>query len=121
MNNSKSHIDYILINKKWKNSLLNCEAYNAFSSIGSEHRLLTAKIKLSLRMAKAPLRKKKYDWTSLNNSKLQKLYTATVQNRYAEFCTDSDDTTKIYANKEAAEKLIPIKKKLKHPKHPRST
>ena len=37
MNNSKSQIDYILIIRKWKNSLLNCEAYNTFSSIGSDN------------------------------------------------------------------------------------
>ena len=60
MNNNKFQIDYILISRKWKNSMHNCEAYNSFSSIGSDHRLLTAKIKLSLRKAKTPARKKKY-------------------------------------------------------------
>ena len=44
MNNNKSQIDYITIIRKWKNSLHNCEAYNSFSSIGSDHRLLTTKI-----------------------------------------------------------------------------
>ena len=58
MNNTKSQIDYILISRKCKNSLHNCEAYNSFSSIGSDHRLLTAKIKLSLRKAKITSEKK---------------------------------------------------------------
>ena len=39
-NNAKAQIDYILINKKWNNSALNCEAYC--------YRIVTAKIRLSL-------------------------------------------------------------------------
>ena len=118
MNNTKSQIDYILISRKWKNSLYNCEAYNSFSSIGSDHRLLTAKIKLSLRKAKIPARKNKYDWPSLRNLELRKLYTITVHNSYAELCTDNDNFTEKYAhfvnaNSETAVKLIPIKKKNK--------
>ena len=27
-NNTKAQIDYVLINKKWKNSALNCEVYS---------------------------------------------------------------------------------------------
>ena len=46
---AKTQVDYILIRRKWKNSLHNCEAYNSFSSVGSDHRILTAKLKLSLR------------------------------------------------------------------------
>ena len=40
----KSEIDYILVNTKWKNSALNCEAYNTFSTVGSDHRIVTAKL-----------------------------------------------------------------------------
>ena len=28
-NNTKAQIDYVLINKKWRNSALNCEAYSS--------------------------------------------------------------------------------------------
>ena len=48
-NNSKAQIDYVLINKKWKNSAINCEAYSSFEGVSSDHRLVTAKIRLSLR------------------------------------------------------------------------
>ena len=61
MNDSRSQIDYILINKKWKNSVHNVEAYNSFSSMGSDHRLETAKKLLSLRKSKSPAKKKSYD------------------------------------------------------------
>ena len=48
-NNSKAQIDYVLINKKCKNSAMNCEAYSSFEGVSSDHRMVTAKIRLSLR------------------------------------------------------------------------
>ena len=51
-NNSKAQIDYVLINKKWKNSAMNCEAYSSFEGISSDHRIVTTKIRLSLRKKK---------------------------------------------------------------------
>ena len=47
-NDFKSQIDFIIINKKWKNSVKNCRAYNSFNSIASDHRIITADIQLSL-------------------------------------------------------------------------
>ena len=35
-NNPKSQIDYILINKKWNNSALSCEAYSSFEDVSSD-------------------------------------------------------------------------------------
>ena len=75
MNGRKSRIDFILVNKKWKNSVMNAEAYNCFSSLGSDHRVLTAKIKLSLRTAASTPRKIRYDWSVLMDHNLQELYT----------------------------------------------
>ena len=48
-NNSKAQIDYDFINEKCKNSAMNCEAYSSFESVSSEHRIVTAKIRISLR------------------------------------------------------------------------
>ena len=48
-NNSKAQIDYVFINKKWENSAKNCEAYSSFEGISSDHRIVTAKIRLGLR------------------------------------------------------------------------
>ena len=36
-NNSKTQIDYVFINKKWKNSAMNCEAYSSFEGVSSDH------------------------------------------------------------------------------------
>ncbi len=65
MNGRKSQIDYILVNRKWKNSVHNVEAYSSFSSLGGDHRLVTATIHLSLRKSKTSPAKGKYNWSSL--------------------------------------------------------
>ena len=44
-NKSKAH--YVLINRKWRNSAMNCEAYSSFEGVSSDHRF-TAKVRLSL-------------------------------------------------------------------------
>ena len=40
-NNSKAQIDYVFINRKWKNSAMNCEAYSSFEGVSSNHRIVT--------------------------------------------------------------------------------
>ena len=53
---------FILISKQWKSSLHNTQAYNSFSDVGSDHRLLTATIQLSLRMSKIPVKRRYMIW-----------------------------------------------------------
>ena len=36
-NNTKAQIDYIILNRKWINSTLNCEAYSSFEGVSSDH------------------------------------------------------------------------------------
>ena len=54
-NKSKAQIDYLFINRKWKNSAMNCEAYSTFEGVFSDHRIVTAKIHLSLRKNATPI------------------------------------------------------------------
>ena len=116
----KSQIDYILINKKWVNSVKNVEAYNIFSSLGTDYRVITAKIRLSLRMSSAPKRRKVYDWDLLKtDSKLQETYTKTISNKYQElnssYTLDATEKYKnfIRANDETGEMLMPVKERRK--------
>ena len=51
---SRYQVDYILIWKKWRNSIRNCQSYSTFSSIGSDHRIASCTICLSLRSSKRP-------------------------------------------------------------------
>ena len=48
----KSQVDYTLINWKWKNSIKNCKAYSSFSSIGSDHQIVSIQVKISFRLKK---------------------------------------------------------------------
>ena len=119
MTNLKSQVDYILINRKWgANSVKDVCAHNSFASIGSDHRLLRAKIKMSFRTKKT-LGQIRHDWALLRGNKdLQQTFTISLQNRLAILCDDNDniDATQRYeyfiqANKETAENLIPKKKR----------
>ena len=117
MSGTKTQIDYILVNKKWINSVKNVEAYNTFASLGSDHRTLTARIKLSLRTCKTPKGKPIYNWDKLKtDTDLQARYTVTVMNRYSSLLLPDDNATKKYqhfitANLEATHELIPVKEK----------
>ena len=93
MNGCKTQIDFILVNRKWRNSVHNVEAYNSFSSLGGDHRLVTATIHLSLRKSKAVPRKKQYDWSLLQDKELQQKYTLIVKNRFSALRNVDDDAS----------------------------
>ena len=67
-NSSTSQIDYVIINKKWKNSAKNCRAYHSFVSVASDYRIVSGQIRLTLRANKKKKKNNKpYDWSSLKN------------------------------------------------------
>ena len=111
----KYQLDYILVKKKWRNSVKNAEAYSSFASIGSDHRCVSAKLRLSLRANRAPdMTKIRYDWKCLsNNTEMQERYTVTVKNKFHTLSeSDDDDPTQRYskfiqANEETAKELLP--------------
>ena len=75
VNNCKAQIDYVFINKKWKNSAMNCEAYSSFKGVSSDHRIVTAKIRLSQRKnATRTATTKHYDWALLSNRDIKDKY-----------------------------------------------
>ena len=82
-NNAKAQTDFILMNKKWTNSALNCEAYSSFGGVSSDHRIVTAKIHLSLcRNASQTTRTTLYDWSMLNNRDFRDEYMITLRNKF---------------------------------------
>ena len=83
VNNSKAQIDYIFMNKKWKNSAMNCEAYSSFKGVSSDHWIVTAKIRLSLQKnATQTATTKRYDWAFLNNRDIRDKYVLELRNRF---------------------------------------
>jgi hypothetical protein len=115
---NKLQLDYILVRKKWRNSVLNTEAYNTFASVGSDHRIVSTRIRLSLRKSKTIPRKKQYDWKTLTTDKdLQAKYSIEVRYRFQPLQEKDESATEKYerfleATQEAAE-LIPVRKKEK--------
>ena len=121
-NNSKAQIDYVVINKKWKNSAMNCEAYSSFEGVSSDHRIVTAKLRLSLRKnATRTAITKHYDWALFNNRNIRDKYVSELRNRFE---TLQEKTEKGTPNDEyenfvdthlgAASKCIPTKCRTKY-------
>ena len=78
-NGNKVQLDYIMINRKWKNSSKNCRDYGSFESIASDHRSVSAHLKLSLRSnKKKTIKTPIYDWTTLKNPYIQKKFICEV-------------------------------------------
>ena len=123
-NNTKAKIDNILINKKWNNSLLNCETYSSFGSVSSDHRIVMAKVRLSLRKnAARTTQTVHYDWSLLNNRNIRNEYTLTLRNKYDILQEISDTSTPndeyenfVKAYLEAAGKCIPTRCSCKKPR-----
>ncbi|XP_060758416.1 craniofacial development protein 2-like [Neoarius graeffei] len=118
-------LDYVLVRKKWRNSIHNSEAYSSFKMVGSDHKAVIAKIKLSLRVSKSK-QQVKYDWGAfVLDATLQEKYAFKVCNRYQEL-SKIEDITECYesfckVNQEAMEELVPRKAKRKRSarsKHP---
>ena len=121
-NKSKAQIDYLFINRKWKNSAMNCETYSTFEGVSSDHRIVTAKIRLSLRKnATCKATTKHYDWALLNNRDIRDKYALELRNRFetlqekAEKVTPNDEYENVVqAHLEAASKCIPTKPRTKY-------
>ena len=121
-NNSKAQIDYVLINKKWKNSAMNCEAYSSFKGVSSDHRIVMVKIRLSLwKNAKRTATTKHYDWALLNNRDIRDKYVLELRNRFKTLQEKMEKSTPndkyenfVNVHLEAAAKCIPTKIKTKY-------
>ena len=78
-------IDYILVRRKWQNSVKYIEAYNTFSNIGSDHRVVTVRFRVSLRSNRVHKpREIRHDWKAFRaDTDMQTQYAVQVKNRYA--------------------------------------
>ena len=100
---------------------MNCEAYSSFESVFTDHRIVTAKIRLSLRKnATRTTTTLHYDWALLNNKDIRDEYVIVLRNKFdaqqekTETHTPNDDYENfVNAHLEAAAKYIPIKHRTK--------
>ena len=117
-NGDRAQLDYMMINKKWINSVQNCEAYHSLEGISTDHRIVSLRIKLSLRAnKKKSYTKITYNWEHLiNNEDLQNQFSTSLRNRYK--ILQHEDTNEsannayqnfVKTHKETAEMPIPQK------------
>ena len=106
MTGTRTQLDFILVRKKWRNSVLNTEAYESSCNVGSDHRLVASKVRLSLRK-KAILKKIQPNWSVLRtDANLQVKFTVTVKNKFSALSTEDiedpeiviSDPTKLYGD-----------------------
>ena len=89
---NRAQLDHILINGKWLNSVKNVRAYNSVE-VGSDHRILSARIKISFRSQIAKKCKRiKFDWNKLERSNLLLMkFNIEVRNQFNLLQDESDD------------------------------
>ena len=101
---------------------MNCEAYSSFEDVSPDHRIVTAKVRLSLRKnATRKATTKYYDWAQLNNRDIRDKYALGLRNRLealqekTEKGTPNDEYENfVEAHLEAASKCIPTKPRTKY-------
>ena len=106
----------------WPSKPLLKPTYSSFEGVSSDHRIVTAKIRLSLRKnAKRTATTKHSDWALLNNRDIRDKYVLELRNRFetlqekTEKSTPNDEYENfVNAHLEAAAKCIPTKLKTKY-------
>ena len=101
---------------------MNCEAYSSFEGVSTDHRIITAKIRLSLRKnATRTTTIVHYDWTLFNNRDIRDKYTLALRNKYdaVQEQTKTRTSNEEYENfgnthLEAAAEFIPTKQRTKY-------
>ena len=78
------HIDYVFINEKCNNSVLNYEAYSSLESVSSDHRIVTAKIRQGQRMNAFRTTTVHYAWSLIKNRDIRDKYALTLRNTFDE-------------------------------------
>ena len=91
---------------------MNAQAFNSFTSVGSDHRIVSTRVRLSLRAPRQKVDKKiKYTWKALESDLgLQDRYTIEVRNRFQ--ILEEESATSMYqhfidAHNEAAKMVLP--------------
>ena len=107
-----AQIDFCLYRKRWRNSIHNCQAYSTSNPVGSDHRIVSTTIKLSLRQQKSS-RSKRLNWQALRNDEnLRSLIGTSIINKYKELPVESQNYSEFLrlSNQEGL-KLLPKRNK----------
>ena len=97
-NRDRAQLDYLIFRKKWRNSIRDARSYSSFSSVGSDHRVISATLKLSLRASKKaeshPM--KRIDWKEVSsNSEISRDFAIQVYNKFQSLSTSDINTENV--------------------------
>ncbi|KAL5259160.1 hypothetical protein ACHWQZ_G009574 [Mnemiopsis leidyi] len=87
----KSQIDYVLVRKKWRNSVKDTVVSNSFHSLGADHRVVISAVKLSLRKCKKALRVPRYDYNPLKQSTENYRFAILLRSRTDSTCCPTEN------------------------------
>ncbi|XP_042886502.1 craniofacial development protein 2-like [Penaeus japonicus] len=88
----KNQIDYITINKRFRNSIIRCKTYpGADGGHGCDHVPVIATMKLRLKNIKKRRKQPKKDLQVLSNSEFKERYTVQVRNRFEILDTEQEE------------------------------
>ena len=101
---------------------MNCKVYSSFEGVSSDHRIVTAKIRLSLRKnGKRTAVTKRYDGALLNNRDIREKYVLELKNRLETLQEKTEKSTPndkyenfVNVHREVAAKCIPRKSRTKY-------
>ena len=113
-----AQLDYMLFRSKWKNLVKDTRAYSSFSTVGTEHRIVSSHVKLSLRSSKNrnPILWSPLIGRTFLNAALSKRFSIDVYNRF-ESLSNIDDLNvnnidEVYSNlitatEDVAKEILP--------------
>jgi len=110
---TKSQIDHILINRKWRSSLQDVKPYRG-ADVASDHNLLVAVVSLKLRRARrGQQRGHQFDSSKLRDDWIRQAFRQELKNRFQILGEEQEMNIKSInqAFKEAGEKVLGFKKK----------
>ena len=102
-NNTKVQLDYIFINKKLINSIVNCKVYSSFEGVSFGHRIVWANIRLCLnKNKKQAVKTTRYELSSLINWDISNEYSVTVRSKFDSLL----ETSEIYILNDKSENFV---------------
>ena len=119
----RAQLDYMIFRKKWKNSVKDTRSYSSFATVGSDHRIVSSNVKLSLRASKKskPNPMKCFDWKEVAlNPALSKSFSIAVHNKFEDLSGQEelnfDNIDAIYSNlisatETVAKEMLPARPK----------
>ena len=113
--NTRSQIDHIMINGKWRHSLQDVRAMR-HADVGSDHNLVEAKVLLKLRKAAIGTdTKRRFDVQKLKNPRVREEFNIALQNRFSVLQDEPDVTINQFhqALNDSAAEIIGHRKSVK--------